>query len=43
MRLMRFSAHHWRATIGEQFNTPIGVLLSGPNRKAFAHCEPFGF
>jgi len=41
MRLMLFSAHHGRATVGEEFNT--GVLLSGANRKAFAHCEPFGF
>jgi len=35
---MLFSAHHWRATVGEQFNTAIGVLLSGANRKAFSHC-----
>src|SRR6478609_6704249 len=26
---MLFSAHHWQATVGEQFNTPIGVLLFG--------------
>jgi hypothetical protein len=37
MRLMLFSAHHWRATVGEQFNTAIGVLLSGANGKAFSH------
>jgi hypothetical protein len=45
---MLISAHHWRVTVGEEFNTPIGVLLSGANRKvlltasrsAFTRCRP---